>query len=98
MDAASGREVPSKGYLVLPTLLTGSRRSSRVLATVAAALTSAALVAGQASGAEPEAGLGAASHAAVPVGSQVVFEGDYETGDFSQWETCQSAVRNSDCA
>lgn len=35
--------------------------------------------------------------APVPVGSREVFVGDYETGDFSQWGTCQSAVTNSGC-
>lgn len=34
---------------------------------------------------------------AVPVGSRTVFIGDYETGDFSQWETCQSALSNTGC-
>lgn len=33
----------------------------------------------------------------VPVGSTVVFLADYETGDFSQWGTCQSVVLNSSC-
>lgn len=40
----------------------------------------------------------AAAPGVEPVGSRVVFTGDYETGDFSQWEGCQSAVTNSDCA
>jgi Polysaccharide lyase len=34
----------------------------------------------------------------VPVGSTVVFLADYETGDFSQWDTCQSVDLNSSCA
>ncbi|MGQ0572571.1 MAG: polysaccharide lyase [Pseudonocardia sp.] len=33
----------------------------------------------------------------VPVGSTVVFLADYETGDFSQWGTCQSALLNGSC-
>ncbi len=33
----------------------------------------------------------------VPVGKTVLFTGDYETGDFSQWGTCQSKDLNSDC-
>ncbi len=33
----------------------------------------------------------------VPVGSRTLFTGDWETGDFSQWETCQSALTNGDC-
>lgn len=33
----------------------------------------------------------------VPVGRNVVFVADYETGDFSQWGTCQSAVVNGSC-
>lgn len=46
-------------------------------------------------------GVGAAQAApaapAVPVGSRQLFVGDYETGDFSQWDICQSAVVNSEC-
>jgi len=34
----------------------------------------------------------------VPVGKRVVFAADYETGDFSQWGTCQSALLNGSCA
>ncbi len=34
---------------------------------------------------------------AVPVGNTELFVGDYETGDFSQWGTCQSVDVNSDC-
>lgn len=33
----------------------------------------------------------------VAVGRQVVFLADYETGDFSQWGTCQSAQMNGSC-
>ncbi|HVL86004.1 MAG TPA: polysaccharide lyase [Pseudonocardia sp.] len=37
---------------------------------------------------------------AVPgvVGSNVLFVGDYETGDLTQWDTCQSRNVNSSCA
>lgn len=38
------------------------------------------------------------SPSGVPVGSTVVYEGDYETGNFSQWLTCQSVFMNDDCA
>jgi hypothetical protein len=33
----------------------------------------------------------------VAVGRNVVFVADYETGDFSQWGTCQSALVNGSC-
>ena len=56
-------------------------------------------LAGGVAGAPPAA---AASHsalaaAAVPAGPQL-FVGDFETGDFSQWGTCQTATVNSGCA
>ncbi|GAA4796676.1 hypothetical protein GCM10023200_35980 [Actinomycetospora chlora] len=34
----------------------------------------------------------------VPVGPRELFRGDYETGDFSQWDVCQTATTNSRCA
>ena len=33
----------------------------------------------------------------VPVGPRQVFVGDWETGDFRQWEVCQSALTNGGC-
>ena len=33
----------------------------------------------------------------VPVGSHQLFVGDYESGDFSQWDICQTATTNSGC-
>jgi hypothetical protein len=38
-----------------------------------------------------------AQAADVPVGSRVVFVGDYETGDAGQWKTCQSRGYNGSC-
>ena len=78
---------------MLATFVAGGRRRAASLVAVAAIC--AVLTSGQVAGAQ-EAPPGA--HAAVAVGKRVVFVGDYETGDFSQWETCQSAVRNSSCA
>ena len=37
------------------------------------------------------------SSSAVPVGSRVVFTGDYETGNFGQWGNCQSVIQNGSC-
>ena len=37
------------------------------------------------------------SHAGVPVGRNVVFVGDYETGAPDQWKTCQSRSFNGSC-
>jgi hypothetical protein len=34
----------------------------------------------------------------VPVGPRELFRGDYETGDFSQWDICQTATTNSRCS
>lgn len=39
----------------------------------------------------------AAAPTAVPVGSRELFVGDYETGDFSQWQTCQAKNLNARC-
>jgi hypothetical protein len=78
-----------------------TRLADRAAAGAAVGLTVLALAGGVA-GAAPAAATTTAVAAevapgAVPVGSRVVFVGDYETGDFSQWEGCQSAVTNSDC-
>ena len=35
---------------------------------------------------------------AVPVGRRSLFTGDWETGDFSQWEVCQSKLVNGRCS
>jgi hypothetical protein len=35
---------------------------------------------------------------AVPVGRRQLFTGDWETGDFSQWEVCQSKLVNGRCS
>jgi hypothetical protein len=43
-------------------------------------------------------GLEPVGRAGVPAGSQALFVGDYETGDFAQWGTCQTATINADCA
>ena len=37
------------------------------------------------------------ANASVPVGSRVVFVGDFETGDFSQWTQCQSRHYSGPC-
>lgn len=37
------------------------------------------------------------ANAAVPVGSRLVFAGDFETGDFSQWTQCQSRRYSGSC-
>lgn len=34
----------------------------------------------------------------VPVGSRVVFVGDYETGNFTQWSNCQNVYLNGSCS
>ena len=91
-------------HVLIPVLAHGRRRAASL---VAAVTTCAALASGQAAGAErvgyqsvgspSSASAAAPAAAAVPVGSRVVFTGDYETGDFAQWQTCQSAVRNGSC-
>ena len=35
---------------------------------------------------------------AVPVGRRSLFTGDWETGDFSQWQVCQSKLVNGRCS
>jgi hypothetical protein len=37
------------------------------------------------------------AHAAVPTGSRVIFVGDFETGDFSQWSQCQNRRYSGSC-
>lgn len=39
----------------------------------------------------------ASSSSAPPVGSRLLFVGDYETGDFGQWDICQTATINAPC-
>jgi Polysaccharide lyase len=39
-----------------------------------------------------------AGAAQVPVGSRVVFTGDYESGNAHQWQTCQNKTYNGSCA
>jgi hypothetical protein len=34
----------------------------------------------------------------ITVGSRLMFSGDYETGDFTQWGVCQSVAMNGNCA
>lgn len=34
----------------------------------------------------------------VPASAKSLFTGDFDTGDFSQWTTCQSVILNADCA
>ena len=38
------------------------------------------------------------ANAAVPTGSHVIFVGDYETGDFSQWTHCQNRKHSAACS
>jgi hypothetical protein len=42
-------------------------------------------------------GIRGLSLASVPVGPRLLFLADYETGDFGQWDTCQTATTNSGC-
>src|SRR5688572_29805751 len=42
-------------------------------------------------------GGGTATSPAVPVGSEVVFVGDFETGDFRQWSRCQNRIFSDPC-
>ncbi len=37
------------------------------------------------------------ANAAVPVGGRLIFVGDFETGDFSQWTQCQSRRYSGSC-
>jgi hypothetical protein len=39
-----------------------------------------------------------ATRGAVPVGKRQLFVGDWETGDFSQWQVCQSKLVNGRCS
>ncbi|PVZ07991.1 polysaccharide lyase [Actinomycetospora cinnamomea] len=80
--------------MLTPVLAHSRRRAATLFAAVT---TCAVLTSGQAAGAEGHGTRGGPSAAPVPVGSRVVFTGDYETGDFGQWQVCQSAVRNSSC-
>ncbi|MDT7743316.1 MAG: hypothetical protein QOE59_2394 [Actinomycetota bacterium] len=76
----------------------GSIRAGRALTGAALGCAVLALGGGLAVAAPAPAPAPAPTPAAVPVGSRVLFVGDYETGTFGQWGTCQSAVTNSSCA
>ena len=52
---------------------------------------------GPAGGPVPVVAAAAPAPAAVPVGPRELFVGDWETGDFSQWETCQAKNLNGRC-
>lgn len=53
-------------------------------------------------GVDVDAGLGGgamdSTRGAVPVGGRQLFVGDWETGDFSQWQVCQSKLVNGRCS
>lgn len=81
-----------------------ARKRVTVFGTTAAAVAVAVLTAVTGVGGTPAAQAapqiapsGVAAAAAVPVGSRQVFLGNYDTGNFAQWSTCQWRGFNGDC-